>query len=256
MKFIEFLDEALHHTDFIETIDLESAKSILLDKCKGQDFSKPLWRGMRDKGPELLLHGKKVSRDSKDGNNIHTLMFDQTFKQNMLPLRSKSIIVYSNKGKPYAKGYGKLYAIFPYNSANIGVCKTNDILNERNTKYDISIEDMNYSIGALLNTDKKFTSLAELKEEISKLKNVDNARGLARDIIDVVGADVFNSGDTNLIYNTIVDLYNPKYFNFKRTFISGYKDTTPTGQELWFSDTCVAIRVDTWEKLVEEGFKL
>jgi len=251
MKFKDYLTEMLH-LDFIEKTDLEKAKDVLIDKCKGQNFEMPLWRGMRDTGETALLHGKKVDRVSKDGNNLHTLMFAQTFKKNMLPLRHKAIITYSNKGKPYAKGYGKLYAIFPYNDANIGICKTNDILNDMNTKYNKTIEELNYGISDLFKFDGKFKELSEVKEAIKNAKE----KGFGNNDLDDIFTDELLNSDVDTIYDVIVDLYDPKYFQFKRTVIKNYKDTTPTGQELWFSDTCVAIRVDVWEKLVEEGFKL
>ena len=126
MKYIEFLNE-MKNFEFIQKVDdIETIKKIFKEHCKKIDPLAPLWRGMRDTGDYAILDGSKVSRKSKHGSNLHTVMFSEIFKGTKFPRRDKCIIATTEQS--YAETYGELYAIFPYDDVVVAEANDFDIL--------------------------------------------------------------------------------------------------------------------------------
>src|SRR5574344_2183201 len=129
MKFIDFLHE---NTNSYKTkISIDKAKQLIKDHCKNIDLKRPLWRGMRDTDNSFILHGEKGNRVSITDGNYHTVIIDHNISKNKLnyPLRSKSIICITDKGKSNTEIFGdERYAILPFDNTVIGVVPESDIL--------------------------------------------------------------------------------------------------------------------------------
>lgn len=263
MKYKTYINE-MKNLDFIERVDIDAAKKLLKDKCVKMDFDVPLWRGMRDSGDYLVMDGSKVARQSRDGNNLHTIAFKDTFKGTKLPMRDNSIVAIGNEGHLIASGYSEnLYAIFPFDDVTLGFVRDTDILWIDNDEYDVDLDAINRTLSKVFSIDqnKKLKDLEELKQVLSKYKgfdfdsvdyNRDNSHFYKTVDEDISSLDVVN-GDTLL--KMILKYYNPRDFNLgidtKRN--PKYIDSE---YEMWFSGKCIAIKESLWRKMKEEGFEI
>lgn len=139
------------------------AKQKIAEHC--QDVIKNniwIYRGIPNTS-EYLFGNATFSPPRKSANtyNFATLIIDNSTEWQEFPKRSKSYICSSSKN--YAGGYGKLYRVYPYDGANIGICSGRDIwwsFKQTMDKLDIS------SIDALNQTLKKLFEAVLNKNQV------------------------------------------------------------------------------------------
>lgn len=260
MNYKQFLME-MKNLNFIEKVDdVETVKELLKQHCKKMDFKKPFWRGMRDTGNYAVLDGGKVDRTSKHGNNLHTVMFGETFKGTNLPPRNKCIIAASYDGKEHAKEYGELYALFVYDEVDIGVVPEFDILFCIGDD-DISVGVINDIFTNIFGLSGKIDNISQLMEQLNRYNSFDfdsleYSTRKRQNIIDDVEKKInsLKNVDGKGLFNIMKHYYDPKYYGFEVDTQRKISDSVDF--EIWFSGKCIAIKHDVWGKLKEDGFTL
>lgn len=136
MKFKQYLilnegrSKPIEYDEFRKTLDSKCSDAVSAFK-KG----KKLYRGLENSISFIYIDPKKGNpRRSYNTSNHYTLIIDNSPKWKKYPKRSQSLICSNNNST--AAGYGFVYAVFPYNGANFGVCPTDDIWTS--FKYKIS----------------------------------------------------------------------------------------------------------------------
>lgn len=264
MKYKEYLNE-MKNLDFISKIDsIDDVKKLLQTHCKKMNFDYPLWRGMRNSGDFAILDGAKVERNSKDGNNLHTLMFGETFKGTKLPVRTKSIISIGFDGHIVADGYGaENYLIFPYDDVVLGTIPNIDILWAENEEYEIELDAINRAVAKVFGFDsfKKIASVEELKEKLDNYKEFDfdsvNYQRANSHMYKIIQKDIESLKNVNgkSLFDMIKQYYNPKDFKME-TDTQRQDSLMKSDNEIWFSGKCIAIKESEWEEMKKGGFKL
>jgi len=124
MKFKNFL---LLKEDRSKPISKEEAERIINTKCKASLKGTPIYRGRYfEKGLFLEVDPKEFVRKSADIKNFYTLLIDYILPQwKNYPKRSQSIIC--STSPEYAKSYGSVYMVYPFDGSKIGVCPRGDI---------------------------------------------------------------------------------------------------------------------------------
>jgi len=125
MKFKNFL---LLKEDRSKPISKEEAEKIINTKCKASLKGTPIYRGKRRTSPFNfgIIDPKKYVRTSADTLNYYTLLIDHILPEwKNYPKRSQSIIC--STSPEYAKSYGSVYMVYPFDGSKIGVCPRGDI---------------------------------------------------------------------------------------------------------------------------------
>ena len=256
MKFAEFLIES--ENGYKTKIDLDKAKKLINDLCKNIDLHKPLWRGMRDDEDAFILHGEKGNRISITDGNYHTVIIDHNIKMNKLnyPLRSKSIICITNRGKSNTDIFGpERYAILPFDNTVIGVVPAPDILEVPITGY-ISLGAFNECINTVL-FDRQhsdpitFNNIGDIADAIFKVvKDPSLSHAKEKSISSKSFFKVFGELDEDGIYDKLESLFDLKECGFK-SIVS--KDINYSkSNECWIGGGCIAIHEDIYDELIKE----
>lgn len=256
MKYKDFINESSSHNHVNEITEDELIK-IIKENCSKADLDSPLLRGMRDVGDYLRIDGDTINRTSKDGNNIYTVCFDEYFKKNNYPLRSKSVICATNDQHAFVSSYGTPYVIIPYNDVSLAVCDNEDIYYSYNNTIEMQTINITVRLNDLLNAPRRkvYKSIDDIKDDVSKLNNEVIEKRFAeseryKPLIDYIEIDLLKSGDVDKITNKIVSIYDPKHYEFELTNNSNvgkYEE-----REVWFSGKCVAIKEEIWDELKDK----
>lgn len=255
MKFAEFLIES--ENGYKTKIDLDKAKKLINDLCKNIDLHKPLWRGMRDDEESFILHGERGNRISITNGNYHNVIIDHNIKMNKLnyPLRSKSIICITNKGKSETTIFGdERYAILPFDNTVIGLVPTSDILSV--SINDANISYFNSSINEVLFKDEHtkkitFNNIGDIVNAIYKVvkdPSLSHAKEESKEYVRFF--KTFGGLDEDGIFDTLESLFNLDKCKFK-SIIS--KDINPDkSNECWIGGGCIAIHESVYDELIKD----
>ena len=255
MKFIDFLHE---NTNSYKTkISIDKAKQLINEHCKNIDPKRPLWRGMRDTDDSFILQGENGNRVSITDGNYHNVMIDHNIKSQSLnyPLRSKSIICITNKGRSDTSIFGpECYAILPFDNTVIGVVPKQDILYVDLDAQDIN--EFNLMLNAVLFDNKHngtitFKTVNEIVDSIYKvvkdpsLSNADKTTPAHFDFFNM-----FGKLDKDGILDKLESLFDLDEYGFK-SIVS--KDINyNTANECWISGKCIAIHENIYDVIIEE----
>lgn len=240
MNFLKFLNE-----NYITSINKEKAIELIKEKCKSFDFNNPIFRGSAMHSYQYELIDTTYShRESANTTNHYTVILDKLLSEQKLPQRSKSIICSNNK--KYAKEYGNLYVIIPFDDANIGICPTNDI-------WDITIDGVDYAdtineINILYHkhhiTDFTYDHFIEDLIEYVKDMAEDNETS---DLIDFIG------NNPNNVESNIRAMYDLKDNGFKFCTGKTYNNVIDDmDHEVWISGKSILLDVDSFEEIKSE----
>lgn len=226
-----------------EDITGEEAIALLRKHCKDalETIDTPIVRGMRMGDRFQLIAGEDGGRKSKNTSNYYTAILDEVLPGEF-PRRSKSIICTSFEGFDYAKSYGTVYALFPFDGVDIGVCPSGDI-------WDVAI-----TLGGMTHELPEWNS-------IFKEAGVPDTsyRDMIRKMREIRDSDVDSDFKTFLIDleaendgMDFEDMIASEYampFTHTTTANPDYNDGE---HELWISGKCVAIRWNIFLDIKEE----
>jgi len=123
MKFSQYILLTENQVHYISNID---AKEYLKTKCQhtiANDIK--LYRGMPSNDEYQIGNAEfNTPRRSANTTNYSTLIVDNSPEWQPYPRRSKSYICTTELH--YAKGYGSAYRVYPFDTANIGICTGSD----------------------------------------------------------------------------------------------------------------------------------
>lgn len=246
--FTEFLAESEEQVSYKQKLDSSDPKKIIdmiKSNCFNMNIKKPYWRGMKSSGDCLLIDGSKGQRKSNDTTNYYTMLIDHFAKKDQ-PLRTKSLICETNAGKNYAKRYadmhmGDLYAVYPYDNADIGFVGKQDI-------WDVEVN---------INGDKLRTVKWNDQFKAAGLdeSSYDSFIASIKKIFDKPEAD--RSQKETQIYMTfgrkfenvekhLENAYSADKLKFKigsTATIDGSKES-----EVWISGNCIFVKYDFWKE--------
>lgn len=259
MKFIDFLNEAIGNTKFIKSISDDEIINLIKTKCKNANLKNPLLRGMHDVGDYLEMNGKDVNRTALHGNNLHTICFNHNFEGTKFAPRSKSIICASGNSTSFVKTYGTPYVVIPFDDVDLSVCMDSvDIFFASNTVLNTDVVQIsNLLTDNLLRTyaKKTYNSIDDIKKDILKI-DLDkigteyHRNSKFKSIVDFIGIENIKTKNVDAIMEKILELYDPKNYEFK---VIKNSDTKLKGKcEVWFSGMCVAIKKTKWNEILNQ----
>jgi hypothetical protein len=177
-----------------------------------------------------VIYPKKGERESRNTNNIYTLIINESPKWKMYPKRE--VICSSEK-------YNSVYSVFPFNGAKIGVCKDYDMWGSF-SKLGFSAPIFNEALENVLKLfNKKMPmSYAELENTTSDISidDIDWYR-ITKAYYDDIERLIEPSHET--LFDLIMYAYgDPKTNGFKLKKIG---DMLPEGKEVWTDSPCLFI---------------
>lgn len=228
---IESNDES-NQASYRKNISVDEAINILMTKCSKSRKSK-IYRGVSSSGYTLcnVIEGQKGGRQSRHTTNYYTVILDELLKEkgSQYPLRSKSIIATS--WDAYARDYGDLYCIIPYDDVIIGTLPVKDIWNTE------------------LVDGRSITQINDRFEELGI--KADSIKGIAKQI-ESLDDDKFKIIDwlfkgRDDIEGQIRKIYSLD--NFGIEFVSASDYETSNG-EVWIGGACLMIKYSLYENIL------
>lgn len=233
MKFIQFLNESTE--SYKKKISLEEA--IEIAKKSKFDSKNMIFRGMGDSGDYLIIDGTKGGRTSANTKNYYTAILDELLKNTKYPLRSKSIICSTDKGR--AQDYGDLYVIIPLDGAIIGSTNRSDIWNMSFNALGCTdlMVDFNDHFNTLEIKDRSYETIVKglksvVDNDLSNFSYDSDLKYAAKEIKNVFKNERTVEKDLTTLYGSIVDqftLHNPG-------------DELKKNTEVWIGGPCLAVK--------------
>jgi len=242
MKYKNFkmLVEATDETgesNYYQKIDIKTAINILKSNCKKYNVNKPIYRGMRGKNKSVfgIVEGQKGGRKSENTTNHYTVIMDEVIKStdSKYPLRSKSIIC--SNSKDYAKRYGDVYNIIPFDDVVIGLVPEKDIWYV-DLIGDYTFKDLNDYFNKFKIGDESISKIA------SSLKSLDASKYANR------FESVFGKQDGDILAG-IKKAFDLDHLGFK--FLTQDKFSANTFNEMWIAGKCLVVKESLHDTLVK-----
>lgn len=259
LSFKEFLAESSHK----KSISVEEAIKLINEHCR--DTKEPLWRGMNRQGNDAyILHGEESERKSANTQNFYTVVFDKFLPVEGYPRRGNSIILANDYYT--ARGFGTVFAVFPYDDVPIGVCVSHDLWHSGSFQIGDSEDilpvhrwnDFWRECGL---SDKSFEEFVSgIKEKMAQHKaksepkddsTEEETRSDAESDFDAgkMLTDIFKTPDNVIPF--LKKAYSVDTFNFKLATTKTIK-SIKGDRELWISGKCVAIEKDVWDRMQKD----
>jgi hypothetical protein len=229
-------------------LSTEEALQIIKSKC---DFDRaieyPIYRGIRaGQGDMRFVDPKSKSpRQSRNTNNIYTLIVDNHQAWQGFPKRSESLICSTDTSK--TSRYGDTYLILPYKDAKIGICPDSDFWSSFDRNADdvnTTIEEMFDLYGIELPGDDYYELRQAMKyceENFMSETGQDDFRTLIRDWNSrEMMSDFLDNHKGKSLMSYIEYLFEPKGFS-----VVDYKDFREknNSHEVWTDSPCVMINI-------------
>lgn len=250
ITFKQFLQEASHRTD----ISVEKAWELLEVNCKDalKNFKLPLWRGTRKAREDAYLFhpGDEAApgRTSANTTNYYTVIMDKFLPYYGYPKRSKSIILGNFENLAYIQEMGNVYAIFPYDGVEIGVCEDYDLW--ETAEFAIG----NYPVKSSIRAWNNFFREHKLSED-SWEDFRDSLEEAMADGKPYAQQFLKWFGPPEKIEEIFKKAYSPETLNTELSDSASIRHV-PGARELWISGNCIGLSLDTWKQLKKEkGFK-
>ncbi len=256
MKLAELLEAAVKPIK-IKSVSVDKAISVLNEHCKDAlwmlEKNRPIWRGFipaaRPSSSFSIVDLSKSERKSQNTSNYYTILLDENpyNRAEGLPKRSKSLICSTDK--KYAARYGPLYAAIPFDGVKIGCVNKKDMWDTKVRLFRIqdTIDQYNHFF-KMLRIEQSIESFENFAKQVSKSSGT-----LEKCIGKYWYSAKLAKEEKALIQADFMD-YLFKAYSTKKT-----KHTIATtatlnqeqNQEVWFSDKCVLVEEDTWERIVD-----
>lgn len=267
MNFEEFLLIESESNYKTEINDIEQLKELLNTHCKNADFKYPIIRGMRGKATGYIFEGKNSKRTSISPGSFHNLFVDENIKKKgpEYPLRGACIIGLSDTGKKstdYTEVFGKdKYVIFPYDDVIIGVCDDYDILKT------IFVDKIFPDLPILNDLRRGWLNVKYGYGESDNLATYTSIAQPVNDIYEMISKEKHNDDFYFKMFNkvlknmtkaemkkTFLKLFSIENMRFK--FIKNADIKQYKTKEVWVSGKCVGIKLEVYEELLKQGFKI
>lgn len=215
--------------------DITFAKMVEIYKKHCMANKADIYRGTKSKHRTYnIIEGQKGKRKSQNTSNHYTLIFDELIaeKNKDYPLRSASIIASTDRN--YAKKYGTVYNVIPYDDTWIGVVPSEDI-------WDLRVK---LALGS--------KSLSSMNDNFSKAGIPSGSIGDIAEEIESMSEDEFkdhfggNLKSQENVEQQIREMYDLDKLGFK--FIQS-KDYKGSEGEVWIGGKCLLIESEQYEKL-------
>lgn len=241
MRFKQFL---LNEGSYYEDISIEKAIELAKKHCSNalKHLETPIIRGGHNfTDVAYSVHPGLGSRKSANTSNHYTVLFNETLPKEY-PRRANSMICGNYQNKDYARGFGQLYVILPYDDVMFGVCADEDLWRTR-----IKIADKNRTLDSWNNIwsdlfDAPATSLDAIATSIEHV-----IAAPAHEYHEVA-ISLFRPGE---VKEKLKELYSASNLGFSLADTNKvYELKGP--RELWFSGPCIAIRFRDYNDLVPQ----
>jgi len=241
----ETSEEKVSYKQKLDSSDPEVIIKMIEKNCTNMDIKKPYWRGMKESGDCLLIDGSKGHRKSADTSNFYTMLLDHFAKKGQ-PLRSKSLICETNAGKSYAQGYANaygsiMYAVYPFNNAEIGFVGTEDI-------WDIEVKIGN-KVHRIDIWNDVFRSAklsdSSYKDFIDSIKRMFDKDMKELSVSEKAIYSAFDEEVSN-VESYLAKSYSIDTLNFKIGTTTNIDNNKKS--EVWISGKCIFVSHDFWEK--------
>jgi len=240
-----------------EKMSEEEALQMVRTKCSKivRYYNKNGWYITRGRGIKQNYSfadtSKFEDRTSKNVVNIYTLIMNNTPEWKKFPKRN--LICSTSPG--YARGFGNVYVVFPYNGTKIGICGGEDIWSTWSfprigRMLDINnISDLVYVTGELFKKivgrkieEKNFSKFVKDLHELSKMmkENPEDIQKYTRGVHPScirIAKKVFEKYDGDM-FGMLKYLMDPKANKFTIK-TSGKK--LPEGREVWMDGKVVMV---------------
>lgn len=251
-----------------ESMSMEEIRKLLNTKCSNAwecyEADYRIYRGIKagHNYPTGVYNPSTGERKSRNTSNHYTLFFDTNPANAYWPKRSKSFICSTDYD--YAKVYGMVYSIFPFNNVDIGVCPSSDIWHsgfQYNGEF-FDYPELNKIIAGIeQTTNTKFGSYADFERflwgvvEGELLEVLSSGVGSGMGLADALRWDI-EKGHYN--HDDFVDSWLNAYAYEKNDFelvetIDNLVDAD--SREVWFSGNCLVIpehHMDAIEEMMHE----
>ena len=267
MNFEEFLLIESESNYKVEINDIEQIKELLNTHCKNADFECPIIRGMRGKATGYIFEGKNSKRTSISQGSFHNLFVDENIKKKgtEYPLRGSCIVGLTDTSKKsinYTDTFGEdKYVIFPYDDVIIGVCDEYDILKT------IFVDKIFPDLPILNDLRRGWLNAKYGYDESDNLATYTSIAQPVNDIYEMISKEKHNDDFYFGMFNkvlkgmtkaemkkTFLKLFSIENMRFK--FIKNADIKQYKTKEVWVSGKCVGIKLEIYEELLKQGFKI
>lgn len=238
MKFNDFkvlvLNEASDNdAAYYEDITFAQMIEIYKKHCTGNQVD--IYRGTKSSHRTYnIIEGQKGGRRSQNTSNHYTRIFDQLIseKNKAYPLRSASIIASTDRN--YAKRYGTVYNVIPYDDTWIGIVPSEDI-------WDLRV---NMSVGSksLVSMNETFSKAGISSGDIDDI--AEEIESMSEDDFKKYFGGNFKSQEN--VGQQIREMYDLDKLGLK--FVQS-KDYKGSQGEVWIGGKCLLIEAEQYEKL-------
>lgn len=221
---------------YYKRIDFDEMVSLYKKHCTNNHIE--IYRGTKsDHGKYNIIEGQKGGRKSENTSNHYTVFLDELIAEEnkSYPLRSKSIIATTQIS--YAKKYGAVYNVIPFDDTWIGIVPSQDI-------WDIEVK---------LNNGK-YLGIQQLNEVFMKA-GVDDTDiyDVANQIENEIDDETYDKhlskvfGERKDIEKKIREIYSLSKLGLK--FVQA-KDYKGSNGELWIGGKCLIIESETYDNII------
>lgn len=245
ITFKQFLAEAGAHK---QVITVDEAVKLINTHCRDAlKNRRQLYRGMTPDGDAFALHGEASKRRSANTQNYYTVVMDHFLPAFGYPKRSESIILANNLDT--ARGFGRVYAIFPYDGVPIGVCSSDDLwytpeFTVGNAGDEMRIQSWNKvwdEYGLSPASYEQFVESIKTKMEGGVSPNAERTARMLRDIF----------GSPENVERVLRKAYSPQTLDLHLATTKTIDDYSGD-RELWIGGKCIAIERTMWEKMKQD----
>jgi hypothetical protein len=150
----------------------------------------------------------------------------------------------------YTDGFGKRYAIFPYDGVKIGVCYEYDFWETQISIHEASsntVPRWNREFKELGLSDSSYAEFTDsIKEKMKLLANEAADTLEHRRFTEIFGDD---SGNIDAI---LKDAYSPKNLKLHLSTTADMEKYEDKERELWIGGKCIALKFETYREMLSE----
>lgn len=241
ITFKQYLQEAQHKQE----LGIDEALELMKAHCKDAlKLNEPLWRGMTGNGDAYTLHGEASTRRSANTTNYYTVIMDHFLPPLGYPKRSQSIILTNRVN--IAIGFGRAYAIYPYDGVSIGVCFEHDLW--ESPSFRIGSYGNHYRIHSWNTVWKDMaldpSSYYAFVDDIQE-KMVDDSSFIEDKLIKIFGTP-------DNVEPALEKAYSVKTLKLELATTKTIENYNDRERELWIGGKCIAISAGMWHQLKDE----
>lgn len=241
ISFKEFIEEAeisprkysvISQEVFVKISTVHCGQS--LDNASHNDY---IYRGDTDwRADHIHFNSLQSSRKSDNTYNYYTELIDTLPAFKDFPKRSRSLICTPSKTK--AKPYGKLYKIFPFDGAKIGICPHKDIWDSKIALWrsQISFASFNLFLHHLgIKESNVISELRRFDEALSDDKKFSLLNQIVPAYFNIVADEIRTT-----FFSDIVDAFTPDNLGFRWVYAKDVDMLNIANSEIWVEGEMLA----------------